>query len=382
MSSCFGLRSVRRGSEDEKTKPGMASQVSPGPEKKESATPDSSQKDTATPGTSASQGHIESKASEVDIGRTTLDSEAVFKHFDLLEIVRLGHQEGWLIRPNRVAIGEASLEHGGFGAIRRGKLDEKDIALKLPHHEDTETAKEHGLMRTKCICAKVLSEELRIFRQLEHPNIVKFYGATGLFVSDGKDRWPELALLLEWVDGGNLKTYVQTKLEKAASFDSTGLLHDVARGLAYLHGGKDSHEPIMHRDLKPRNVLVTTTEPPRAKICDFGLAVLMMKNCDVKAKAGTKNYMAPEVSSGEGYNMAADMFSFGCVIYFAMSGKRPQETVQEDLKALTVMPAMSPAQDLGVRCLEVQPTMRPGSREVVTEFDRFSGSQDATRLSL
>lgn len=125
---------------------------------------------------------MEQLALRVKQNNLVLHLKAQLTRWTLLEVARLGSQEGWLIHPSRVSLVEEKLAKGGYGAIRQAKLDGEIVACKLPHHKDVETAKKHALTRTKCICATVLGRELRIFRLLSHPIIVAWKGATGFFL--------------------------------------------------------------------------------------------------------------------------------------------------------------------------------------------------------
>lgn len=95
------------------------------------------------------------------------------------------------------------------------------------------------------------------------------------------------------------------------------LAGDLVSALYYLHSNR-----VLHRDLKPQNVLLN--EDLHAKLCDFGLARSMTMQTQVLTSIkGTPLYMAPEILSESPYDHQADLWSLGCIIYEAMVGKPP-----------------------------------------------------------
>lgn len=95
---------------------------------------------------------------------------------------------------------------------------------------------------------------------------------------------------------------------------------DLVSALYYLHSNR-----VLHRDLKPQNVLLN--EELHAKLCDFGLARSMTMQTQVLTSIkGTPLYMAPEILSESPYDHQADLWSLGCIIYEAMVGKPPFHT--------------------------------------------------------
>jgi serine/threonine-protein kinase len=169
--------------------------------------------------------------------------------------------------------------------------------------------------------------EAKAAAALSHPNIAHIYEVGE---SDGTHY-----IAMEFVDGDTLTI----KMHRDRQSLSTLLkyLSQVAEGLAKAHGAG-----IVHRDLKPDNIMVT--RDGYAKILDFGLAKLIEPQSSsitsedaatavmpaqpmsaTGAVMGTVGYMSPEQAQGKPVDQRSDIFSFGCIVYEAATGKRAFE---------------------------------------------------------
>lgn len=332
----------------------------------------------------SSQRH-EGPSSEGATTKSTLATEQVFKEMMLQDIVCTGIAEHWIIANEDLELNFKAVAKGGFGEVLQGRLfGVTDVAVKRPRGDQNLVSNSE---------AQALANEMRLFRMIRHPNIVFFHGVTAYKEGDS----PKLCLVLEWVSGSDLGRYAQ----KRRSTDTMGeelrnsschmcfehkLLIDVCKGMQFLH----VQEPaILHRDLKPANVLVETiAQPPRAKIADFGLSVHMIGR-GPSARAGTRGYMAPEVADSQLYDIAADVYSFGCVCLYVLSGHHPHATSsharletcrsyfgRDDPMVLVARAA--------TQCLTDDPQSRPSFQEVCTELqrtDKTSSTCTSTALS-
>ncbi|XP_071970446.1 protein kinase C delta type-like [Engystomops pustulosus] len=115
---------------------------------------------------------------------------------------------------------------------------------------------------------------------------------------------------MEFASGGDLLTHLKNsgRLPKSSvQFYAA----EITTGIQFLHG-----KGYIHRDIKPSNILIASSG--HVKLADFGLAV--KKTQDICGKAGTPRYVAPEVLRGGAYNLAADWYSFGVVLFQLATG--------------------------------------------------------------
>jgi len=112
-------------------------------------------------------------------------------------------------------------------------------------------------------------------------------------------------------------------MTQVGAFLATKLFSEIVEGINYLH--KQKIAPIMHRDLKPVNILLSLNQvgPNFIKISDFGCSKEIKSEfttdenfnlIEYHTKAGTKRYMAPEIISGDKYDMCADIYSLGIIL--------------------------------------------------------------------
>ena len=144
---------------------------------------------------------------------------------------------------------------------------------------------------------------------LKHPNITAIYDA-------GVDR-SHYYIVMEYVHGGDtLDSYTGINVLLPLG-TVTALLYQCAMALDYAH-----KKGVVHRDIKPRNILLT--EDREAKITDFGVAVAPgMHSNGSPQHAGSPLYMAPEQVRREAPVSQSDLFSLGVVAYELLTGKHP-----------------------------------------------------------
>ncbi|MCX6017535.1 MAG: serine/threonine-protein kinase [Chloroflexi bacterium] len=200
------------------------------------------------------------------------------------------------------------LGRGGMSTVYRAVApDGSTVALKvLAIHL---AADRNALIR--------FQNEIRLLEELDHPNIVRLFGA------DLRCNPPYL--VMEYVEGMSLDRWV-TQSGVLSPRELAPLLSDVARALDYAHD-----RGIVHRDVKPSNILIRRSTG-RALLTDFGVA----KSADVTAftathaRVGSVYYMSPEQVEGRlELTRATDVYSLGVTAYLALTGRHPFEGTNE-----------------------------------------------------
>ncbi|CAN1143805.1 Probable LRR receptor-like serine/threonine-protein kinase At3g47570 [Linum perenne] len=195
---------------------------------------------------------------------------------------------------------ESSIGSGSFGTVYRGKLDEDDSTLVA--------VKVLNLQHRKVY--KSLTAECNALRSIRHRNLKgeEFKALVFEYMTNGS--------LEEWLHGSRNLSLAQ-RLDIAV---------DVANALHYLHDLCET--PVVHRDLKPGNVLLD--DEMVGHVSDFGIAKLLSigtthSTASTIGVQGTVGYTAPEYGMGSGASKEGDMYSFGILVLEMFSGRRPTD---------------------------------------------------------
>lgn len=156
---------------------------------------------------------------------------------------------------------------------------------------------------------KRFEREAKAVALLAHPNIVK--------VTDFGEYEGIPFLVMEYIPGGTLKSRMGKQIPYA---EAASLLLPIARALQYAHSHK-----IIHRDVKPSNILITETNEP--KLIDFGIAKILDLQeghtlTETGVGLGTPEYMPPEQWLGK-ISPAVDIYSLGAIFYELITGAKP-----------------------------------------------------------
>jgi serine/threonine protein kinase len=162
--------------------------------------------------------------------------------------------------------------------------------------------------------------EARLAARLNHPHVVAVFD----LVEEGEEHW----LVMEYVEGRTLSELVRQDGALAPD-EAAPLLRQAASALAAAH-----ESGIVHRDVKPSNILVTAEG--QVKLSDFGIA---RAEADASLTqtglvTGSPAYLAPEVASGQMATPAADVWSLGATAYHALAGRPPYEVGDNVMGAL------------------------------------------------
>src|SRR5215213_4401615 len=195
-----------------------------------------------------------------------------------------------------------SLGSGGMAEVylAHDEVLDRDVALKV--------------LRSQYVRDEEFAErfrrEARSAASLSHPNIVQVYDR-------GETQDGTCYIAMEYVSGGTLKVHIEEKAplepRKAAA---------VAAQIADALG--EAHERgVIHRDIKPQNVLVTSSGD--LKVTDFGIAraASAVTISVTNAVFGTAGYISPEQALGEPVSPASDLYSLGVILYDMLTGELP-----------------------------------------------------------
>lgn len=196
----------------------------------------------------------------------------------------------------------ARISRGGMGAVWRAydRRLRREVAVKVLH---TWIAEDEDLARR-------FDREARLLAPLENEHIVRLY--------DYGDNDETPFLVMELIEGASL---AEVARGRTLSWDqAVEVAVPVATALAYAH-----ERGIVHRDLTPGNILVEKSTG-RIVVSDFGLARLAQSSSSVTTQGmllGTPEYWSPEQARGRDSGTASDMYAFGCLLFWLLSGKTP-----------------------------------------------------------
>jgi len=192
-------------------------------------------------------------------------------------------------------------------------------------------------------------------------------------------------LFLEYIEGETLDELVRKGVTLADQRRTHRLLQSVAETVADMHAGIFCGRPIVHNDLKSRNVLVPVTAPDETQLIDFSHSFfegnLPPFITDKKQNpAGTAQYSAPEKWEGDfTKGFKGDVFAFGVTAYFAYTGKYPFDgTMAQIERAIRESPTPTPLKPghnlirntavIIMACLEKNPDRRPSMEKVARVY--------------
>ncbi len=186
--------------------------------------------------------------------------------------------------------GEVWLAHDSSGSSSRA------VALKIPLKSEIDL---DGLLQEATLWARATG----------HPNVLEFLAARAF---DG-----QVVLVSEYAPDGSLEDWLERSNGRAPSVAAAvEMTRGILAGLEYLHS-----RGIIHRDIKPDNVLLLGSTP---RLADFGIS-RVLKSTDKSATfAGTYEYMAPETFNRK-RNQQTDLWSVGVMLYGMLSGRLPFE---------------------------------------------------------
>lgn len=221
--------------------------------------------------------------------------------------------------------------------------------------------------------------EARAAAAVSHPNVVDVFDY-------GRDD-DTLFIVMEWVDGTDLKEYLRGRGPLPVP-EATRLIREILRGLGAIH-----RAGIIHRDVKSQNVLIARSGT--AKLTDFGIArgALDTGLTDTGMAIGTAAYMAPEQASGAPLTPAADIYAAGVILFEMLIGQLPfagdnpvqvmyQHVNDPPPQPRAINPTIPASLEMVIlRALAKDPADRFQSAEAMeAALERNPGPEEATRI--
>ncbi|KAF8647096.1 hypothetical protein AX16_006930 [Volvariella volvacea WC 439] len=209
---------------------------------------------------------------------------------------------------------------GAYGSVHKGKHIPSGniVALKIINLDTSDDD------------VSDIQREVALLTQLrDAPNITKYYGC----YMDGPRVW----IVMEFAQGGSVLSLMKASNDSCIEERFVAvIIREVLVALSYLH-----KVPVIHRDMKAANVLVTATG--KVMICDFGVSALLATTSSKRnTLTGTPYWMAPEVvQSVPAYDTKADIWSLGIMIYEMIKGMPPHSNLDK-FKVMDIIPRTKP----------------------------------------
>lgn len=202
-------------------------------------------------------------------------------------------------------------------------------------------------------------------------------------------------LVLEWMDGGSLEDLVERKKKEGKQLPEDFIsvaCRRMLKGLCEL-----SEERLLHRDMKPANVLCSRSGA--VKLSDFGVSIAFGLGdlSNARTFVGSLGYMAPERVHSSGYSYASDLWGVGIIAYVCATGKMPFESefgkdgfwgvvqaVEEEVPQLDSNSYSPELIDFVDQCLKRDPTERPTAQDHLNHpfVTRFSQDPEGARAAV
>lgn len=272
----------------------------------------------------------------------------------------------------------ALLGRGSHGKVLRGKWRGTVVAIKRVN-----------VSGGGDLTVRELKHEIAVMSHMHHPRVTQFLGAC-----TSSHPW---LIVFEYLPGGTLGALLEKRKGKpmpvplAARFSL-----DCALALRYLHEHKPT--PVIHRDLKPNNVLIDGTG--HCKISDFGLAKVLGRIREqtdayvMTGETGSYRFMAPEVFRHERYGDRVDIYALGMLLYYIFSGAAPfadaepvlaarmaalenaRPSIKTDTAAIGTFNIPDSVVPLIRACWHPDADERPCARDVADELERLFPASD------
>ena len=201
-------------------------------------------------------------------------------------------------------------------------------------------------------------------------------------------------MIIEYAKGGNFNNWMNKNYKNFKWAKKLSALNFIIKGLKTIHQNK-----MVHRDFHTGNLLQMEFNAVEFRISDMGLCG-KVDDIDVTKIYGVMPYVAPEVLKGRLYTQAADIYSFGMIMYFVATGKQPFADCAHDQDlALSICNGIRPEInepeapkcyiDLMKKCWDVNPDKRPNANEIhkpiltfIKDTEQFKEAEEYRKANL
>ncbi len=214
---------------------------------------------------------------------------------------------------------EGFLKRGGMGAVYKAW----DMALKVP------VAVKENTIEASPKAKEQFEREAQILARLHHPNLPR---VTNHFTIADQGQY----LIMDFVEGESLSDLLRRLNQPLPNQEALSWIKQVCEALEYLH---NQTPPIIHRDIKPQNIIVTPAG--QVMLVDFGIAKLYDPHQDttIGARGITPGYSPLEQYTHDPTDARSDIYALGATLYAILTiGKPPPESIHRRLKDTPVTP--------------------------------------------
>ncbi|PWA92356.1 protein kinase-like domain-containing protein [Artemisia annua] len=284
---------------------------------------------------------------------------------------------------------ENVIGRGGFGRVYKGEVAHGlDNGNRIIVAKRLDTRGGQG--------EKQYYDELQILYEFKHENVIGLVG-----YSNEKH---ERVIVYEYAPRGSLDKYLND--DKLSWRMRLQICIDVASGLAFLHGGVQGKEVVIHRDIKAANILLF--DDWKAQVADFGLSLISTinekTNYTIDHVCGTRGYLDPVYEKSGFLTIESDIYSFGVVLFEIMYGRstyeiykqkgqflpnfvrqifkenKQDELVFEAIKEHIVPTSLTTFQTIAYKCLHEDREKRPTSKEILEQLKMALEFQEENKM--
>nr|XP_022303895.1 uncharacterized protein LOC111111297 isoform X3 [Crassostrea virginica] len=232
-------------------------------------------------------------------------------------------------------------------------------------HMAMDYSSEYHFCIKKIHISKYRADEIKIWSDLDHPNVVRFHGALR--------RKEKIYIIAEFIPGGNLTEVInsqKTLMRRLSQRKALQLFHQLLAVLVYLE-----KKSVIHEDIKSDNILLRE-DGREIVLADFGVA--RRQTTKVSNLVGTPTHFSPEKAESRGHDFKSDLWAACCVLLHVLSGDPPWVRRYPNATALHFLIATKPAplddvpknihkdvRSLIEKCLDKTPSERPAAKALL-----------------